>query len=168
MIGPNPRKPSDRYSTMRRSHFPAGPTSELVAPRVNTLSKLLTKLGAQYAKKHFGLTRVEWQTITLLGAFQPISIKDLAGLAMLDAAQVSRAVARLQSSGLVKRGKSRYDSREAQIGLSSEGEAVHAQLHQAALRRNTLLFEGFAGEEIQAAFSLLDRLIASAEAQLET
>lgn len=151
---------------MRRSNFPAGPTRELVAPRVNTLSKLLTKLGADHARKHFGLTRVEWQTMALLGAYQPISIKELAELAMLDAAQVSRAVARLQTAELVERGKSSHDSREAQIRLSSQGTSVHEQLRQAAGRRNALLFEGFSSEEVQLAFDVLDRLIASAETQL--
>ncbi len=151
---------------MRRSNFSAGPARELIAPRVNTLSKLLTKLGADHARKHFGLTRVEWQTLTLLGTYQPISIKELAELAMLDAAQVSRSVARLQTAELVERGKSSHDSREAQIRLSTQGSSVHEQLSQAAARRNALLFDGFTGEDVQLAFDVLDRLIASAETQL--
>ncbi len=151
----------------RRSHFPAGPAGGLVAPRINTLSKLITRLGAQYAKRHFGLTRVEWQTIILLGVYQPISIKELAELAMLDAAQVSRAIARLQAADRVARGKSQHDSREAQIRLTAEGESVHQQLYLAAQRRNALLFDGFSAEETAAVFDLLDRLIAAAETQLD-
>jgi DNA-binding MarR family transcriptional regulator len=75
-------------------------------------------------------------------------------------------VARLQAAELVERGKSSHDSREAQIRLSTQGSSVHAQLSQAAGRRNALLLEGFTGEEARLAFDVLDRLIASAETQL--
>lgn len=152
---------------MRRSSFDSGPAGELIAPRVITLSKLLTRLGAQYARKRFGLTRVAWQALTLLGAYQPMSIKELAELAMLDAAQVSRVVSNLQADGLVERRKSSFDSREAQLVLTSKGTSVSQELHRSALQRNALLLDGFSAEEASAAFAMLDRLIASAETQLD-
>ncbi|WP_144389575.1 MarR family winged helix-turn-helix transcriptional regulator [Pigmentiphaga sp. NML080357] len=134
----------------------------LLAPKVATLSKALTRAAVQYARGEFGLSQVEWQVVTLLGVFQPVSIRELAYTALVDAAQVSRAVAALSQRGLVERGRSARDSREAELSLTPEGMEIALAIRQVAVKRNARLLEGFDPAKVAELFDMLDVLIARA------
>lgn len=144
-----------------RTSFPSA--GDLVAPHVNTLSKYLTRAAVQDARSRFGLGQVEWQVLTLLGVFQPISIRELTFHALLDPAQVSRAVSALAERGFVSRRQSARDRREAEITLTANGLSLHADLTIAAIERNKILLEGFSGEEIRALIGTLDLLLERAK-----
>lgn len=106
---------------------------------------------------------MEWQVVTLLGVFQPISIRELTFHALLDAAQVSRAVAALAKRGLVSRRQSPEDRREAKLTLTAAGRSLHADLTVAAVERNNTLLEGFSAKETRALIEKLDILIERAK-----
>ncbi|MDH7798936.1 MULTISPECIES: MarR family transcriptional regulator [unclassified Beijerinckia] len=143
-----------------RTSFPA---ADLIAPHVNTLSKYLTRAAVNQARSNFELGQVEWQVVTLLGVFQPISIRELTFHALLDAAQVSRAVAALAKRGLVSRRQSPEDRREAKLTLTAAGRSLHADLTVAAVERNNTLLEGFSAKETRALIEKLDILIERAK-----
>lgn len=144
-----------------RTSFPIA--GDLVAPHVNTLSKYLTRAAVQNARSRFGLGQVEWQVVTLLGVFQPISIRELTFHALLDAAQVSRAIAALSKQGYVSRRRSARDGREAELTLTAAGLSLHADLTIAAIERNKILFDGFSTDEIRGLIKMLDILIERAK-----
>jgi DNA-binding MarR family transcriptional regulator len=150
----------------RRTSFPT--VGELVAPHVNTLSKHLTRLAVQQARRRFSLGQVEWQIITLLGVFQPISIRELTFHALLDQAQVSRAVAALVERGHVLRRRSARDGREAELTLTPQGMSLHADLSIAAIQRNKYLLEGVSSDEIHKFIQMLDMLSDRARTLLDS
>lgn len=157
--------PREEVEASRKISFPT--VGELVAPHVNTLSKHLTRLAVQQARGAFSLGQVEWQVVTLLGVFQPISIRDLTFHTLLDPAQVSRAVAALVERGYVLRRRSPRDGREAELTLTAQGLSFHADLSIAAIERNKFLLQGFTTDEIHAFIRMVDTLIERARSLAE-
>ncbi len=138
----------------------AAPTTEpLVAPRINTLSKALTRHAVRFARAEYGLSQSEWQVVTLLGVFEPVSIRDLAFHAMADAAQISRAAAALTERGFVARVRSARDNREAVLTLTAAGHRANKRLRAASLKRNETLLRDYDTGEIDALYAMLDTLI---------
>lgn len=130
--------------------------------RVSTLNVLLKRRAAIYAKRTFGMTLIEWRIITLLPTLQPISIRELAVHALVDAAQVSRGISRLVGKGLLSRRQSDVDSREALIVLTPAGMALSIEMFNASLRRNDQLLRGHSAKEVEFLNAALDALIVRA------
>ncbi|WP_029041342.1 MarR family winged helix-turn-helix transcriptional regulator [Cucumibacter marinus] len=149
-----------------RTSFPRA--GDLVAPHVNTLSKYLTRAAVQDARSRFGLGRVEWQIITLLGVFQPISVRELTFHALLDPAQISRAIRGLSERDIVAKRQSDRDRREVEVTLTAKGLSLHADLTIAAINRNKVLTEGFSLEEIRSLNSTLDLLVERAKTLVDS
>jgi DNA-binding MarR family transcriptional regulator len=143
-------------------------TREFFISRVSTLNVLLKRRAAIYAKRTFGFTLIEWRIITLLPTVQPISIRALALQALVDAAQVSRAVSRLAARGFVARGRSAIDNREVLITLTRKGMALSVEMCRASLDRNDQLLQGKTPGEIESLNSVLDELIARARSLVES
>jgi DNA-binding MarR family transcriptional regulator len=149
-----------------RTSFPH--SGDLVAPHVNTLSKYLTRAAVQDARNRFGLGRVEWQVVTLLGVFQPISVRELTFHALLDPAQISRAIKGLCERDIVAKRQGDRDQREVAVTLTAKGLSLHADLTIAAISRNKVVTEGLSVEEIRGLNAMLDRLVERAKTLVET
>lgn len=93
---------------------------DLLAPKVAMLTRALARASQAEARTQFGFSQTEWQVVTLLASSQPASIRKLAGFAMVDAAQISRAVVSLSRQGLVERRTSERDNRQAALRLSPQ------------------------------------------------
>lgn len=138
------------------------PTGVLLAPKVAALSKALLRVTVHHAKAHFGLSQVECQVVSQLGMVQPASIRELACIALMDAAQISRAVSALSRRGLVERGRSSRDSREAALRLTITGMEIARELRNVAELRNARVLQGLDPATLAELFELLDILIARA------
>lgn len=134
----------------------------LLAPRVNALSRVLTRSAVQFAKTEYGLSQVEWLAVTLLGAFEPVSIGELAYHALLDAGQMSRTVSGLVARGFVERRRSEEDSRETVLTLTAAGEAMRQRLAGAAAARNQHVVGDLLESELAIVYARLDGFIARA------
>jgi DNA-binding MarR family transcriptional regulator len=130
--------------------------------RVSTLNVLLKRRAAIYAKHTFGFALIEWRIITLLPTVQPISIRQLALEVLIDAAQVSRGVARLEKRRLVTRERNAADNRAMLITLTKQGAALSTEMCRASLERNDQLLAENSAKDIQFLNSALDSLIARA------
>ncbi|WP_299451038.1 MarR family transcriptional regulator [uncultured Pigmentiphaga sp.] len=134
----------------------------MLAPKVAMLSKALMRAAVYEARGRFGLSQVEWQVVSLLHGLEPISIRELAYAAFVDAAQVSRAVSALGKRGLVERRRSLRDSREAELRLTPAGSAIAEALRATSEERNVRMLQGLAPHEVAQLYELLDLLIARA------
>jgi DNA-binding MarR family transcriptional regulator len=75
-----------------------------------------------------GLTHPQYLVmVTLWGAGQPISIKQLSKLLKLEAPTLSPLLKRLQSAGLVERHRDPADERSLQVSLTHRGRELRAQ-----------------------------------------
>jgi DNA-binding MarR family transcriptional regulator len=134
---------------------------------VSTLNVLLKRRAAIYAKRTFGFTLIEWRIITLLPTVQPVSIRELALHALVDAAQVSRGVAQLADKGHVERERSAADNREILITLTPKGTALSLEMCRASLDRNDQLLKGNSPQQVRFLNSALDALILRARSLVE-
>lgn len=135
---------------------------DLLAPKVAMLTRALARASQAEARTQFGFSQTEWQVVTLLASSQPASIRKLAGFAMVDAAQISRAVVSLSRQGLVERRTSERDNRQAALRLSPPGMDIAVSLRQLSRQRNTRLLGGFSAEQVRELFDMMDVLIARA------
>jgi DNA-binding MarR family transcriptional regulator len=75
-----------------------------------------------------GLTHPQYLVmVTLWGAGQPISIKQLSKLLKLEAPTLSPLLKRLQAAGLVERHRDPADERSLQVSLTQKGRELRAQ-----------------------------------------
>ena len=75
-----------------------------------------------------GLTHPQYLVmVTLWETDQPISIKQLSKLLMLEAPTLSPLLKRLQSAGLVERQRDPADERSLQVSLTDRGRDLRAQ-----------------------------------------
>jgi DNA-binding MarR family transcriptional regulator len=75
-----------------------------------------------------GLTHPQYLVmVTLWGAGQPISIKQLSKRLKLEAPTLSPLLKRLQSAGLVERHRDPADERSLQVSLTDRGQELRAQ-----------------------------------------
>ena len=135
----------------RRTGLPGGP---LFTFRITRLLDLLRRSGTLANRREFGVSGIEWQVMSHVGAHAPLSLNELADRTSLDRGQLSRAVKALVGRGLL-------DSRRKPGGpaivitLSDAGDALHARMMALARERNAFLTDDIADEDIAQAAAVL-------------
>ena len=74
-----------------------------------------------------GLTHPQYLVMLALWEFEPVSVKDLSRMLQLEPATLSPLLKRLESAGLVSRGRSAADERALAVVLTEEGRALRDQ-----------------------------------------
>jgi DNA-binding MarR family transcriptional regulator len=164
-IRPRPKAP--RRGIRPAENGEALETRAFFISRVSTLNVLLKRRAAIYAKRTFGFTLIEWRIITLLPTLQPVSIREFAQQALVDAAQMSRGVSQLEKKGYVVRRRSPVDSREMLVSLTKSGMDLSIEMCRASLERNDQLLMGHSAAEARFLNAALDSLIERARTLLE-
>ena len=83
---------------------------------------------SQLYADRFDLTRAEWRVVAALGANRTMAAKDIGPYSTLDKMQVSRAVARLEERGLIRRDEDTSDRRAKILSLTPAGRALHRRI----------------------------------------
>lgn len=97
--------------------------------RLAVTAKLFDRKFVEILKAHSTLTLPQWRCVAQLGLAQPATVRSLAEGAVVDRAEVSRALARLEAQGLVARHGS-GDQRSPQFTLTAEGRALFDRLRK--------------------------------------
>jgi DNA-binding MarR family transcriptional regulator len=134
---------------------------DLLSYRIHRLANALSRGAALRYRRDFGVSLMEWRILALLGAFAPMTLKELARESGLDKSQASRAVAALAARGLVLREAGRSDAREVALHLSEEGLRVQRGLMEAARDRDRAFRACLSPDEA----AVLDRAIRRLEAE---
>lgn len=140
---------------------PAVRRSRFLAARIYTLAIVLRRATNLATKRDFGLSQDKGRIIILVGEYQPLLLTELAMRSALDPGHLSRGVSELVKQGLVRR---KRKGRVAELTLTSEGEAIYAQLLEAAMRRNEELLQDFSKAEAERFFRNLETVNLRAEA----
>jgi DNA-binding MarR family transcriptional regulator len=77
-----------------------------------------------------GLTHPQYLVMLALWQHEPVSVRRLSGLLLLDPGTLSPLLKRLESSGLVVRGRDRSDERALAVTLTERGRALREQAEQ--------------------------------------
>jgi DNA-binding MarR family transcriptional regulator len=130
--------------------------------RVSLLASRVSKRLSAVYRDRFGLAPAEWRVVAHLAAESRVSVRDIHEVANLDKAKISRAVARLEALGIVRKSENRRDRRLVELTLTAKGRRMYAEIVPLARA-----FE----DELLASLSLgdrsaLDRALASLARQL--
>jgi DNA-binding MarR family transcriptional regulator len=113
-----------------------------------------------YKSRH-GMTRTQWRVMANLGRFGAMTARDICRISHVEKTKVSRAVAALESEGLLCRAASAEDRRAEILTLTQRGRAVFAELGQRAIAYDQSL-RAEIGPDIAAGLDdLLRRIIAA-------
>jgi DNA-binding MarR family transcriptional regulator len=111
----------------------------LLAWQINSASDALRRGSALRLKREHDISLVEWRTIALIGAMQPVRLRDVAAESAADKAQISRIVSGLVRRGVVERQAYAGDARSAYLQLTPEGIALASKLAAIADDRDQAL-----------------------------
>lgn len=112
------------------------------------------RLSQEYSRSH-GLSVSEWRVLVNLHSLGTASVRDIQIFTNLEKSRVSRAVGRLEASGLVQKQTSTEDARLVEIMLSPKGiETLNAILPSATEVESNLL-KGLTKAQKQAFFDVL-------------
>jgi DNA-binding MarR family transcriptional regulator len=106
------------------------------------LQRALERLGRR-SEIHRGLDRASYLVARLVDAAGPISVKDLASRLGLDATTVTRQLASMERSGLLRRRSDPDDGRVNLIELSPKGRRAMSTVQRARRERVEHLFIGW-------------------------
>jgi DNA-binding MarR family transcriptional regulator len=120
-------------------------------------NKLSSGASACY-RKHFDVGVAEWRLLALLKVEQNITANRMCQVIGLDKAAVSRALKLLNDRGSVTFIKDEKDGRSSLVCLTKEGEILHDEILQVALKREALLIGDFQAEELDILIRLLHKL----------
>lgn len=111
----------------------------LLAWQINSASDALRRGAALRLKREHGIRMVEWRTIALIEAMQPVRLRDVAAESSADKAQISRIVTGLVQRGVVERQAYAGDARSAHLQLTAAGAQLAARLAVMAEDRDRTL-----------------------------
>ncbi|NQW10222.1 MAG: winged helix-turn-helix transcriptional regulator [Alphaproteobacteria bacterium] len=130
--------------------------------RLSVLSNTVSKgIAALYADR-FGITIPEWRVLAVLGRFGSATSADICGRTAMDKVQVSRAIQRLTTSGMVNRQVDPADRRRATIAMTAKGRGVYREIVPLALSCEATLLENLNPAEREQLDALLSKLGAEA------
>jgi DNA-binding MarR family transcriptional regulator len=130
--------------------------------RLHTLSKLTDRATQAAYLADADIPFSEGRCLAAIGAFSPLSVKDLAFRANLNKAQASRAAQTLVDQGLVLKAASATDGRGVVLTITAKGKRVWQRLMTVIERRNVEITSCLDALERQTLDQLIDRLVAHA------
>lgn len=89
------------------------------------LSKLLDRATAQHVRDVADLSLPEWRTMAHVAYLGTCSASEVASLAFVDRAEVSRALGSLETRGLIRREQHPNKRNSRLVSLTDAGKAVH-------------------------------------------
>jgi DNA-binding MarR family transcriptional regulator len=128
----------------------------------NTISAAIASV---YAERH-DLSIPEWRVIAVLAQEPGLTAAEVAARTAMDKVAVSRAVARLEAGGRVRRDAVRGDRRRQRLALTRDGRDVYNKVVPWALEYERRLVEALDPAALRALDDALHRLTERARTEL--
>jgi len=128
----------------------------------NLAQKITSSASATY-RPRFGVGITDWRIMALLAAepwIAPVRICEATGL---DKAAVSRSLKDLADSGIIEARASEPNQRRVPVALTDKGLAVHDEMVEVALSRESRLLKGFTPDERRKLRDFIARMTATVE-----
>ena len=133
--------------------------------RLHRLHKLTNLQSQREYPSATGLSMSDGRCLGAIGAFGPLSIKDLADMANLNKGQASRAAQSLVEQGLVSKQGVAEDGRGVSLSLTRQGQRTWDKTMDMIARRNHEIFGCLSPQQVQQFSVLLDRLLEHVQAR---
>ena len=151
----------------RKPPSAARPLAQSFTHRLHTLGKLTDRVTQAAYLDETALPLGEGRCLAAIGAFAPLSVKDLAHRANVDKGQASRAAQSLVDKGLVVKTPSAADARGVELAFTPAGEQLWRRLMRVIERRNAEIVACLSPAEQAQLDGLLGRLVAHARTLAE-
>jgi DNA-binding MarR family transcriptional regulator len=130
--------------------------------RLSLLSNTISEgIATAYRDVH-GLSLTEWRVVAILGRFPDLTATNIMARGAMDKVPVSRAVARLEERGLVRRKADSEDRRRLTLRLTPRGVKLFNAVVPEALAYERQLISALEPQESAQLDTLLEKLLASA------
>lgn len=108
----------------------------------------------------------QFRALDAIAAHGPCPVRELAAVIGVEPSTVTRATARLEASGLIKKSRATADQRQVMLELTDEGARRHRYFVDRAYETYEEIFARFSPEERALLADLLERMLKSTEAVL--
>jgi DNA-binding MarR family transcriptional regulator len=142
------------------------PLDRTLTHRLHTLHKLSDKVSQTAYLQVAGMPMSEGRCLAAVGAFEPLSVNELARGANLDKGQASRAAQSLVDQGFLRKDENTGDGRGVVLTLTAKGRRRWQTIMQLIERRNDEIFGCLSADERGRLGDMLDRLIEQAREDL--
>lgn len=132
--------------------------------RVVVLSNTLSRSASRMLAERVGITVPEWRVLSVVGSRPGLSFGALSRALDVDNGWISRVLAKLESSGYVKRTPAPTDGRQFHLWLTEAGQAIHLAGSDVSRERQERLASHFTPSELQVLCDLMGRLQGAADA----
>lgn len=95
--------------------------------RLLLLARMIDRRSARDLQRH-GLSLAEWRVLAFIGASGPASASKIGKIGEIDRAEISRAVGRLESRGLIERRPDESHRKRFIISPTPAGEALFTRV----------------------------------------
>ena len=130
--------------------------------RLSVLSNTVSRRIADRYERDFGLSVRQWRVMAVLGEEEGLGAQAIVARTAMDKVAVSRAVADLVDSGLVRRVASQIDGRLSHLYLSAAGRTVYDKVATLALDYERELTARLSARQRAALVRALDALAEAA------
>ena len=129
--------------------------------RLAVLSERVSRrLSVEYERTH-GLSVAEWRVLVHLSRCGAVSIRDIDTCVNLEKPRVSRAVSRLEETGLVQKLPAELDGRLVAISLTAAGQSIVADLVPTAQSIEKRLRDAVGPEDLKTFFKVMEQMHAA-------
>ncbi|MEM9012537.1 MAG: MarR family winged helix-turn-helix transcriptional regulator [Pseudomonadota bacterium] len=126
--------------------------------RIARLHAKLNEEALQILRENGGLSLMEWRLLLLLHDFGPSPQSILCRASLMDKAMVSRAMRRLQKTGLVREKAGSADMRQRILVPTPKGRALYDRIRPLMLARQTRLDDALSVDERELLMAALEKL----------
>ena len=96
--------------------------------RMLILSRMIDRETQRQLQDDFGLSLAEWRLLAMGYALGPCSAARIGTAGQIDRAEISRALSKLESAGLVERAPDPEHGKRQILSITEKGEALHARV----------------------------------------
>lgn len=98
--------------------------------RLLMLGKMLDRLSVQHIRDEASLSLAEWRVLVHLAVMGTQSASEVSAAALVDRAEVSRAVHSLEAGGYIVRNDNPRNRRSSLLVLTAQGQAVYDRVNK--------------------------------------
>jgi DNA-binding MarR family transcriptional regulator len=151
----------DPDAALSASQLPGWSVNRLDYPtfRVGLIAKVMDRLTIRQLLEQDGLTYAEWRVLARIGAMKDGGTAgQVAEMAWVDGAEVSRAISALERRGFLERRTNPSDRRTSILFLTDAGKARYSETLERRGRFHEQLLSSLSQEERQTLDELLGRI----------
>lgn len=131
--------------------------------RVLMLGKMLDRLSVQQVRDLSGLSLAEWRVLAHLAVMGSKSASEVSAAALVDRAEVSRAVSALEADGYLARVDNPRNRKSSLLVLTAAGQGVYESMHMERRSFFNALTEGIDPDSLAQLDALLLQMARNAD-----